>query len=99
MKFTEAEGGREAEYAVEERRGETTAPADGRVLEDYIKRTAYLGWIEASSPPLDHESVIAVFEENGAVRFTRTRYLRAAGGWTDRTLRNRRFWWVHDPPV
>jgi hypothetical protein len=94
MKLVEAAGGRPA---AESASGEATEARP--ILDDYLKKTAYLGWREATSAPLDTESVIAVFEDDGAVRFARTRYVRADGGWTDRSLRNRRFFWVHDPPV
>jgi hypothetical protein len=80
-------------------KGTPVARPDRGILDDYVARTAHLGWKDSKSPPLDHEAVIVAFEEDGAVRFVRTRYERAAGGWRERRLRGRRFWWIHDPPL
>jgi len=70
----------------------------GETLERYVRGTD-LDWMDERSHPLDGESVIVTYEEQGAVRHLRTCWLRAAGGWREPWLRGRKLYWLHDPPL
>lgn len=65
-----------------------------RVLEEYLSDTRHLGWMSGSTPPLEWEEVIAVYEENGAVKHLRAHY-SARQGWSAPRLQEDAFFWIY----